>query len=399
MSIIKEITIQGFKSILDQKLELAQMNVFIGTNGAGKSNFLEALAMISASADGGISYYNLERKGSRLSSPEIFRSSFKNKTRKGSFKIEIKMDDYIYDMKINSTSEFSYFTEQFSKSNQKIAGRSRAGSTLFGKSINKLEKDKSILGVLQSFADDYSPIINNLKNFAIYSPSTPILRGVSEDTASQQPLGLYGGGLAKALSEVIRDGDVKEDKSELQRFFQLFDWFQSIGTTTTPNLEVLPGQNLFGNIVVRYKDKFMSKKFNELYAYDVSEGALFILFVLVLLIHKKSPNIFALDNIDNTLNPGLVKKLMMNLTEIIKEHPEKQIFLTTHNPTALDAIDLFNENHRLFVVSRSKNGETSIERIKPPENTTKEDWENEYFGLKLSEIWLSGAIGGLPKGF
>lgn len=397
MSIIKEITIEGFKSILEQKLELAQMNVFIGTNGAGKSNFLEALAMVSASADGGISYYNLGRKGSRLSSPEIFKSSFKNKTRKSSFKIEIKMDDYTYDMKINSSSEFSYFTEQFLKNNKKIAGRSRAGSTLSGKSINKLEKDKSILGVLQSFLDDYSSILNSLRNFAIYAPSTPILRGVSEDSSSQKSLGLYGGGLAKALSEIIRDN--KDDKSELQRFFHLFDWFQSIGTTATPKLEVLPEQNLFGNTIVKYKDKFMGKKFNELYAYDVSEGALFILFVLVLLIHKKSPNIFALDNIDNTLNPGLVKELMMHLTEILEEHPEKQVFLTTHNPTALDAIDLFNENHRLFVVSRSKNGETKIERIKPPENTTKEDWENEYGGLKLSEIWLSGAIGGLPKGF
>ncbi len=397
MSIIKEITIEGFKSILEQKLELAQMNVFIGTNGAGKSNFLEALAMVSASADGGISYYNLGRKGSRLSSPEIFKSSFKNKTRKSSFKIEIKMDDYTYDMKINSSSEFSYFTEQFLKNNKKIAGRSRAGSTLSGKSINKLEKDKSILGVLQSFSDDYSSILNSLRNFAIYAPSTPILRGVSEDSSSQKSLGLYGGGLAKALSEIIRDN--KDDKSELQRFFHLFDWFQSIGTTATPKLEVLPEQNLFGNTIVKYKDKFMGKKFNELYAYDVSEGALFILFVLVLLIHKKSPNIFALDNIDNTLNPGLVKELMMHLTEILEEHPEKQVFLTTHNPTALDAIDLFNENHRLFVVSRSKNGETKIERIKPPENTTKEDWENEYGGLKLSEIWLSGAIGGLPKGF
>lgn len=397
MNIIKEITIEGFKSILEQKLELAQMNVFIGTNGAGKSNFLEALAMVSASADGGISYYNLGRKGSRLSSPEIFKSSFKNKTRKSSFKIEIKMDDYTYDMKINSSSEFSYFTEQFLKNNKKIAGRSRAGSTLSGKSINKLEKDKSILGVLQSFSDDYSSILNSLRNFAIYAPSTPILRGVSEDSSSQKSLGLYGGGLAKALSEIIRDN--KDDKSELQRFFHLFDWFQSIGTTATPKLEVLPEQNLFGNTIVKYKDKFMGKKFNELYAYDVSEGALFILFVLVLLIHKKSPNIFALDNIDNTLNPGLVKELMMHLTEILEEHPEKQVFLTTHNPTALDAIDLFNENHRLFVVSRSKNGETKIERIKPPENTTKEDWENEYGGLKLSEIWLSGAIGGLPKGF
>lgn len=396
MAIIKEITIKGFKSILDQKLSLGQMNVFIGTNGAGKSNFLEAIAMASSSANGGIDYHTLERKGSRLSSPAIFRSSFKNKPRRNTFQIQTKIDNYTYDMKINSKDDFSYFTEKFLHNNTQIAGRSGAGTTINNDSIKKLENNKSVLGVLQSFADDYIPAINSLKNFAIYSPSTPILRGVSEDSSSQQPLGLYGGGLAKSLAEVIRD---YEDKSDLQRFFDLFDWFQSIGTTNSPNLEVLPGQNLFGNIVVRYKDKFMGKKFNELYAYDVSEGALFILFVLVLLIHKKAPDVFALDNIDNTLNPGLVKALMNHLTDILKTHPEKQVFLTTHNPTTLDAIDLFNDNHRLFVVSRADNGETLLKRIEPPKDMTKQEWENEYFGLKLSEIWLSGAIGGLPKGF
>lgn len=396
MAIIKEITIKGFKSIYDQKLNLGQMNVFIGTNGAGKSNFLEAIAMISSSATGGIDYFTLEKKGSRLSSPAIFRSSFKNKSRRSTFQIQTKIDNYIYDMKVNCKDEFSYFTEKFSLKNSKIAGRSGAGTTVDNRSTKKLANNKSVLGVLQSFSDDYSDAINSLKNFAIYSPSTPILRGVSEDSSPHQPLGLYGGGLAKALAEVIRDN---EDKKDLQRFFHLFDWFQSIGTTNSPNLEVLPGQNLFGNIVVKYKDKFMGKKFNELYAYDVSEGALFILFVLVLLIHKKAPDVFALDNIDNTLNPGLVKQLMKHVTDILNEHPEKQVFLTTHNPTTLDAIDLFNENHRLFVVSRAENGETILNRIQPPENTTKKEWENEFFGLKLSEIWLSGAIGGLPKGF
>ena len=209
-------------------------------------------------------------------------------------------------------------------------------------------------------------------------------------------MGLYGGGLAKALLEVIRS---KKSEKELKRFFKLLDWFQSIGATTNIDPNVLPEQSLLGNLVVRYKDKFMKTNFNELYAYDVSEGALYILFVLILLIHEDSPDIFALDNIDSTLNPGLIRQLMTHITELLVEHPEKQIFLTTHNPTTLDAIDLFNPTHRLFVVARSETGQTELKRVEPPKNTTKEEWEEMYYGLKLSEIWLSGAIGGMPKGF
>ena len=73
--------------------------------------------------------------------------------------------------------------------------------------------------------------------------------------------------------------------------------------------------------------------------------------------------------------------------------------MTTHNPTTLDAIDLFNMQHRLFVVNRNDKGHTEINRIMPPANFTRETWVEEYKGMRLSEIWLSGLIGGLPKGF
>ena len=396
MSIIDEITIKGFKSIQDQTVSLGQMNVLIGTNGAGKSNFLEAIAMLSASAEGGIDYQKLSRRGARLSSHEIFRSAFRNKERRDTFDLNIKMSEYEYKMRINATNDFTYNSESFNLNNTRIAGRSNRGTTLNQESIKKLTKNKSILGVLQTFDENHTDVIETLKNFAIYSPSTPILRGVSEDNSSHRPLGLYGGGLAKALLEVIRS---KKSEKELKRFFKLLDWFQSIGATTNIDPNVLPEQSLLGNLVVRYKDKFMKTNFNELYAYDVSEGALYILFVLILLIHEDSPDIFALDNIDSTLNPGLIRQLMTHITEILVEHPKKQIFLTTHNPTTLDAIDLFNPTHRLFVVARSETGQTELKRIEPPKDTTKEDWEEMHYGLKLSEIWLSGAIGGMPKGF
>ncbi|HAS9351436.1 TPA: hypothetical protein I3799_001940 [Enterobacter cloacae] len=90
---------------------------------------------------------------------------------------------------------------------------------------------------------------------------------------------------------------------------------------------------------------------------------------------------------------------MSQVSEIIKKKKNKQIFMTTHNPITLDGIDLFNDDHRLFVVERDKEGLTRVKRISPPPGMTKEQWESEYYGMKLSEIWLSGAIGGIPYGF
>ncbi len=394
--IIKEVEIKGFKSIKEQTLDLGQLNILIGTNGAGKSNFLEALAMLSSSAEGGIDYKKLSSKGARLSSPEIFRSSFRNINRKKHFELALKIKNYSYNFKLHTNKKsLSYFSEKLSENNKKIAGRSGAGATLFNKTIPKLAQNKSILSILQNYEGEHSDLLNKLAKFSIFSPSTPILRGVASDNIFDGPLGLYGGGLATALSDILKN----KNREELQRFFHLLEWFQSIGITDQINTEIAPEKSILGNILVTYKDKFMKTNFNDLYAYDVSEGALYILFVLVLLIHDESPDIFAIDNIDSTLNPGLVRELMNQIIDILEEHPEKQIFLTTHNPTTLDSIDLFNPKHRLFVVSRNDIGETQFTRIEPPKNMTKEKWEQTHFGLKLSEIWLSGAIGGLPKGF
>lgn len=396
MSIITSVTIKGFKSIWDQTLDLGQLNVFIGTNGAGKSNLLEAIAMLSASAEGGIDYERLSRRGSRLSSPEIFRSAFQNKKRQKKFELEIKFDKYTYDIHVNSVNRFSYFAETFKNESKNLASRSNRGTRIDGSTINKLENDKSIMSLLQTFETSHSDIINNLKSFAIYAPSTPILRGVTPDTSYKEPLGLYGGRLASALNELIGD---EKNSDELQRFFELFDWFQRIGTTARINKKLVSEHLSLGKNVVKFADRFMSSNFNELYAYDVSEGALYVLFVLILLLHKDAPNIFALDNVDNALNPGLVTKIMSHIADILETRDQKQVFLTTHNPTTLDAIDLFNNKHRLFVVSRSDEGQTEFMRIEPPEGMTKELWEEKHYGLKLSEIWLSGAIGGLPQEF
>ena len=51
---IRELYIEGFRSLKNVAWEPGDLNVLIGPNGSGKSNLLRALEMISVSSQGGL---------------------------------------------------------------------------------------------------------------------------------------------------------------------------------------------------------------------------------------------------------------------------------------------------------------------------------------------------------
>jgi predicted ATPase len=54
---LNSILLKGYKSIKDQKVELGSLNVLIGGNGSGKSNFIGFFKMVRAIQDGNIDLY------------------------------------------------------------------------------------------------------------------------------------------------------------------------------------------------------------------------------------------------------------------------------------------------------------------------------------------------------
>ena len=213
----------------------------------------------------------------------------------------------------------------------------------------------SIISLYNTVHADFDDM-KGIRNYAIYSPSTPILRGVSNDGSNKAPLGLYGGRLAEALKEIISNKEKELDISMSYLYFSLMDWLQTINTTSEIDSKLASEHISLGRSVLEYTDKYMKTNFNSLYAYDVSEGALYILFTLLLLIHEDAPDIIAIDNIDSALNLGLIRSLMDQVTGIMRTKPNKQVFLTTHNPITLDGIDLFNDEHRLLLLKGTKEG-------------------------------------------
>jgi predicted ATPase len=136
----------------------------------------------------------------------------------------------------------------------------------------------------------------------------------------------------------------------------------------------------------------MRKGRNRLSAYDASEGALYVLFALVVLNHPRAPRTFAVENIDHALHPRLARKLVEVMAAQAKEN-DRQVLLTTHNPLVLDALDLRDDEVRLFTVDRDRHGHTIIRRL-PFTNALN---KAQSSGLTLSQMWTRGLIGGVPN--
>ena len=113
MSTLDWITIEGFKSIKSvEELELRPVNVLIGANGAGKSNFLEVFSFLKAIRLGGLRDYVMRSGGadkilhfgSKTTKNLLVHISFENQT--GVYAIELTPDDT--DGMFPSSEQFFY---------------------------------------------------------------------------------------------------------------------------------------------------------------------------------------------------------------------------------------------------------------------------------------------------
>ena len=144
------------------------------------------------------------------------------------------------------------------------------------------------------------------------------------------PVGLSGGGLAEAFQN-LRD-TLDEDDERLDQILSLIDWVYDIGATESASSLLSPSVAR-GKNILKFTDRFMRKGRNTLTAYDASEGALYVLFAAVLCLSASAPRLFAVDNLDQALNPRLLARLTGRLSGwLASADVERQLVFTAHNP-------------------------------------------------------------------
>lgn len=422
---LNELKITRFKSIREQTLEFGSVNLFIGGNGTGKSNVLEAIGLVSACLGRGLGDTDIGAKGLRITPPELMKSSFKNDELPKTLQLQAKFsDEIIYKTALQSRENdplLRFFSEAAEVCGRRVFGRSNRGARATGVShARKLDPSRGIWDQIKVSYDlpmELENVFSEFSRFVIYSPQTDFLRGRQSGRVDVPPVGLHGEGLPEAVSSYLEvfsqlRGMERKKAGAGGAAWQIIDscsdmvwlpgWASSFGTHR-PN-PLLTSRDVAdrSSETVFFVDRYMHTSRNRLSVYDSSEGTLFLLFAAIILSHPDAPKIFALDNVDNALNPKLTRKLVEQIIFVTKQSEKtkivdagaKQVFLTSHNPTALDAFDIFDDDQRVFVVKRNEKGHTAIQRLRPREDMSRSDWQIAMNGRNLSQVWLDGDIPG-----
>ncbi len=332
---IKKISTENYKSIQNIELELGRVTVLIGENGCGKSNVLEAIALGAAAASDKLDNEFLASRGVRVTEAALMRAAFDK-------------NNLTQDIKISFGEECSY---SLRNNNQPYAK-----------------------WIVNAFASKPLP---NLREFIIYSPEYHCLRNFREE-GQILPLGINGEGLFKLLQVFSLD---QNKFNQIKDKLKLMGWFKDFK---------LPQSLFVGERAIQIEDRFLDQEVFD--QKSTNEGFLFLLFYFCLFISDDTPKFFAIDNIDASLNPRLCRRLIIELVKLAKTY-QKQVIFTTHNPAILDGLNLNDDEQRLFVISRNKAGYSRARRFLKPETPEGEE------PVKMSEAFLRGYIGGLPKGF
>lgn len=401
---IDRLKIESFKSLEKVEVELGQVNVFVGANGSGKSNLLEAIGVLSAAADGKVNDLVLLQRGVRPGVPKLYKSAFPSKASGGSaasthIRFEARSGNAQYAVSLNNPLEdpnpaWRFKHELWQDGTRKLVGTSPAKRSADNLVATNPENGLAALRAVTLMGDDPALLLlKALQSYVIYSPTTPVLRGIAQENQPRSPLGLSGGQLPDAVRELMLSrADSPHAKTVVQEALELIDWAKGFASAQASSMPLSPAAAASPR-VIKFTDRFMREGRNVLSGYDASEGALFILFLAVLAAHSRSPQLLAVDNADHGLNPRLAKSLISKFCGWVTDNPDKrQFLLTTHNPLVLDGLPLQDDRVRLFTVARTNTGRTVIRRI-DIQNLA----EKARGGWTLSRLWVAGDLGGVPN--
>lgn len=347
--IISSISIHGFKSIQNlDDLKLNNLNILIGSNGAGKSNFISFLAMLQERLNSSIPDWFNKNGGAN----QVLTFGSK-KTPRITAKVKVKTPTVrTYSLTLEHTNTDTVYCSQESV-------------TSYRKRI-QIERGKE-----DTIIDDISSIISGLQQYHFHdtSPESNIkLRGNSQDNAF---LRTNGSNLAAFLAKLQKDNSsiYKKIIKTIQLVIPFFDNFHFFTYGPPENEQIQLG----------WKQKNIDYPF---YAAQLSDGALRYIGIVTALLQPKAPSTLILDEPELGLHPYAINVLGGLLRAASKR---MQIIISTQSVSLINNFNLED----LIIVERD-NGVSTFKRI---DSKLYQNWLEEY---SVGDLWAKNLLGGRP---
>ena len=350
MSGIRTITIHGFKSIAGLKeLELRSLNVLIGANGSGKSNFLGAL--------------------------DLLRTSFRGEDQLSEYVIRAGGADRLlhFGAKVTATIGFSVGFQD-GKDDFRVELRHGAGDRLFfvvgvPGTVKTPQQQQPFLAQL------LSRLQNQLECWRLFhfhdtSSTSPMLK--TADLHDNRYLRPEGTNLA-AFLYFLREKH-EASYTQIRRTVQLVAPFFE-------DFDLKPLALNEDNIRLQWRHAGSDAYFD---ASSLSDGSLRFIALTTLLLQPASlrPSLILLDEPELGLHPYAITLLASLLRQA---SVDSQVIVATQSPTLVDHFDPED-----MLVAERMNGATELRRL---DGEALKVWLEEY---SLGQLWEKNELGGRP---
>ena len=364
--VLDRLDITGFTSIAEQSVRFGPLNVFVGANGAGKSNFIKALELLGRIVD-----EDLEAYVARIGASALLNATLK--TRGMSFSVRGRYQyENRYDVTLAATDDNElFFASEAVYFRQPPYDRWYPGPIGNGHRETKLHETVAARAQNQAVA---SYVISLLRGCRVYhfhdtSENAPVKRWTS--TADNLSLHPDAANLAAVLL-ALRDGGEQAAA----------DYRRIVGAVrlVAPffrDFVLVPERR--DDIRLRWRQRGTDSVFS---AHQMSDGTLRFICLATLLLQPNLPVLVVLDEPELGLHPFAI----VQLGELLRRAAVgSQVVVATQSVTLMNQFALED----LIVVERGTEGSEFVR----PDVERLAAWIEEY---SLGELWEKNLLGGRP---
>lgn len=368
---LNRIILKGYKSIRDIDIEFRPLNVLIGANGAGKSNFVSFIRLLNFMTGNNLQLFVGKNGGA---DKLLFCGSKRTKEIETELYFETDAGNNIYSMRIVKAAgdSFIFADEQVAFSNKAWNTQAPLRSLGAGHKESLLVNCSLINNKnLWKTAEVIGNIINQWRFYQFHDTSDEAAIKQKVYIEDNQYLRDNAGNLAPFLYAMKRVEPLYYQRivNTIRLVAPFFDDFI---------LE--PDIYNEKQILLRWKDRDSGMIFD---VNQLSDGTLRMIALITLLQQPKLPSLICIDEPELGLHPFAINVL----SDLLKGASAKsQIIVSTQSVTLVNTL----EPEDLIVVDK-KGGESIFRRVN---RNSLETWLEEY---TLGDIWEKNIIGGRPS--
>ena len=352
---LSRITVQGFKSLKNCDISFGKINVLIGSNGAGKSNFVSVFSLLQ-----NILTKNLQITAGQSGVNALFYNGRKV-TERIAFEVYFGQNSYGFVLVPTDDNRLIFQKEYFGhKGNESIVARGHSESMWEAGAKNSV--DQYVVPILQK---------QNWKVYHFHDTGRNAKVKQEHNISNNKVLMSDAGNLAAFLLRL--KWHYRKNYDDIVRTVQLIAPYFS-------DFVLDPQEGNEEQIVLRWRQKGCDDVFN---ASQFSDGTLRFICLTALLLQPLSlqPAAIIIDEPELGLHPYAVTIF----SEMVKQlSDEKQIVISTQSVELLNEFDVGD----IIVVDRNGNG-SEFRRLNENE---LEAWLAEDYAL--GDLWKKNVLGG-----